>query len=410
MPGLDSLPNNSRRINEHIMKGFKAIVYWFVLGNLFLIYSCKDSPRPLLTAIDGPTEFVVGDLDQLYLFLSVDGKNISLGEGLPIEFQVAQEEGKKIPVEFTNNLTSDHIYYDNAEVGIIFTEPDSSLYDGNLKICASSEGMKGNPCITVSLSFYSPFRGLLNVQDNIRRLKKLIPAIACKCKSGTIRRLEGDKSHGGLGTFTTLLGGDKYGTYHIGDVNTDGMTSVFKFEPHFEIEIIGLPPNKPEHIPQAEYNELLKILPYLCKEGQRINGTFVRTKSSGDIEKIPYENELGEKFSYKVSKAKKDFTLDRHGYQATIGELRKEQISGNIKVHDNRIIHWLDAPGFVNVPAGQKKGREPKYADMYFHAFVHGSTGKTEDNCNCYMGVRSFVVDKKGNAGPTKIISPLVVD
>jgi hypothetical protein len=73
-------------------------------------------------------------------------------------------------------------------------------------------------------------------------------------------------------------------------------------------------------------------------------------------------------------------------------------VDGALKAHEKNIIHWLDAPGLFAKPKDKFENLLPMSQKAYFHSFVHGTTGKDEDSCDCYFGMNTGVVDADGAA------------
>ena len=273
-------------------------------------------------------------------------------------------------------------------------------------ICAHSEEIAGNPCAAVELlDRGDPLEeAIKDKQDTVDLLKKQWPTIGCRCKSASIRMDPADTNHGSLGAFTDTVGGAKYGPYHNTDNAAGTYTSVYKFEPHFEIEIINRP-DKPDGTEAAAWAEIEKIFPALCGEGQKINGTATMNKGLPGEKAVPMEVEvpLGtESFPYEDTTDPAKFTWDGHGYRVT-GDSPSPKIKGAVKAWENNIIHWLNSPGYAAKRQVRINPAVPISQKNQFHAFVHGTTGKDEDDCDCFFGLETGVVGANG-AEPSVVL------
>lgn len=99
---------------------------------------------------------------------------------------------------------------------------------------------------------------------------------------------------------------------------------------------------------------------------------------------------------------------DGHGYRTPAVSAQPEAVVGVLKTHDlPGTIHWLDAPGIVTKDLARLRGLAPMRRDFYFRTFVRGDTGRAEDSCDCYVGLRAGVTDVIGDAQASTVINPV---
>ncbi|MBO6757808.1 MAG: hypothetical protein JJ902_15850 [Roseibium sp.] len=370
-----------------------------------------EAGEPLLIGVDAPDVFETSNLGPYQLLVGIEAQDLSPLIDADIQVQVLDMDGRPIEVPISNTLTPVDILFGDSLIGIDIRH--AIPFGGSrfpVKVCAFSEKIAGNPCAVVDLfDAGSPLDEVVkDYKDLVEKIKKMFPGIGCRCKAGVIRMSAKQKNHGGLGTFTNVVGGASYGPYHRTDKAKKLITSTYKFEPHFEIEIVNRP-KKPGGLDAKTWAALETVFPYLCPEGQRLNGTHTFHAGTPREVKLHKKQKVGQntvEFPYKETEDIKKFIWDAHGYRQT-GK-GKTTVKGNVKAHDKNIVHWLDAPG-LNMK-GQKVFLKisPVHAQYYFHSFVHGSTGKKGDNCDCFFGLKTGVLDKNAEAvAPTILKKPV---
>jgi hypothetical protein len=393
---------------HYFRKSKKRFAGFLALSLLFLFPATQSGnsvekgaeDQPMLTVVDAPSTFRLNDLPDLALFVRVEAINIGpLTEGM-IDISVSDLAGAPIGVPILNRLSATDLFFgrDLVAIEIGYASPirGSSF---PVLICASSKVLPGNPCAVVQLlDDGNPLDRQIKAKEELQKLlKENFPGIGCRCKSAVIRMEPANASHGTLGTFTLLAGGVQYGEFH-GTNNSNGtFTSVYKFEPHFEIEILNRPP-KPAGFSEDGWTFLQSTFPALCDEGQNVNGTTTTRKGLPDEKSVFIERETlvaTESFPYEDTTDPKKFTQDGQGYRST-GQSLSPSVQGRIKTWDANIIHWLDAPGFASKPQAIVRKAIPISQKNQFHAFVHGTTGKDEDDCDCFFGLETGVVDLTG--------------
>ncbi len=361
-----------------------------------------ERPTPLLTGIDAPERFELNRLGNLTLYVGVESQDIDPRAPGEVVVYVTNRAGEVLDVPVLNSLTPQDLVFGHNQVAIEIGFAARSRGERfPVRICARSDTIPGNPCAVVDLFDQgSPLdEPTKNNKELIDLLKKEYPEMGCRCKSGAIRLDPGDANHGSLGAFTDIVGGKQYGEYHLTDKTKSTYTSVYKFEPHFEIEITK-PPSKPEGMDAAEWSEVEKLFPLLCPEGQEENHTITFKIGKADQEERPkkVKTATGDKeYPYAETTEPDKLTWDGHGYRET-GRSKEPPVDGALKAHEKNIIHWLDAPGLFAKPKDKFENLLPMSQKAYFHSFVHGTTGKDEDSCDCYFGMNTGVVDADGAA------------
>jgi len=369
-----------------------------------------DLRQPRLAGVIAPETFDLSNIDRLRMLVGVELVDANLLDEADILFEVFGPNGKKLEIPVVGTLTARSVLIGNKMVGLDVAY--AQKYRGEnfaIKVCAFSNVLKGNPCSVVDLiDRGSPLdEHPKTAKETAEFLQKQFPGIGCRCKSGLVRHSSTDTNHGTLGSFTDKAGGPKYGPYFKTDVKADLISSNMKFEPHFEIEILNAP-EKPKGYDAKKWSEVEKLFPSLCTEGQRINGTdnFHDPDTGKPISKPILGKFKGATipFQYKVVTDDVDaLTWDAHGYR-TPGT-GKGTVKGNVKSHEKNVVHWLDSAGFNQAPLSKIAKIAPTKSDYFFHTFVHGSTGKPTDNCDCFHGIRTAIVDGMGIAGKPQIIS-----
>ncbi|MBD1545144.1 hypothetical protein [Roseibium aggregatum] len=363
--------------------------------------------EPVLTGVDAPERFELGNPNDLTLLVGIETENLSPLLDAEIFVRVFDMWGKPIEVPVLNTLSARDILYGDKLIGIDIGH--ALQYRGerfSVKICAYSKQITGKPCSVVDLyDRGSPLDEPVKDQKILIDLvKKRFPGIGCRCKSGVIRLSAKDTSHGSLGKFTAVTGGPNYGPYHATDKVKKLINSNFKFEPHFEIEILNRP-DKPKGMDAEIWSLYEKMFPSLCTEGQRVNGTTVfnagtPAKREYDVKETVGGNTV--KKPYTETKDTSKFTWDAHGYR--VPGTGRRTVTGDVKAHEKNIVHWLDTPGLNQKDQSHFVGLGPAYANNFFHSFVHGTTGKDADNCDCFFGVQTGVVDANADAQAPKIL------
>ena len=217
--------------------------------------------------------------------------------------------------------------------------------------------------------------------------------MGCRCASGTVKIAATDHPDGSLGTF--VPGGNTMGIFDTAsNVTKDArFSSLAKFEPHFTIEI-QKDPGVPAKCTKEEWQRLSMSL---CSEGQEINYTHHEMAGGADTAK-PYKRD-GKEYPFDKRKGA-SFGQDGHGYKKP-SESGSPQVLGTLKAYDPpNIIHWLDAPGLYNASSATWKPKLPTFDENYFHTYVHGTSGKPEDNCDCYHYVKDVALAADGSVAP----------
>jgi hypothetical protein len=170
-------------------------------------------------------------------------------------------------------------------------------------------------------------------------------------------------------------------------------------------------PGVPQQCSQEVW--MLQIMGFLCREGQTINWTWDSdgappmhaNTSAAVVAGNPPPPGTDARFDPRPDSR---MVRDGHGYRMPIDTPSTDTqayFNGPIKSHDNWLIHWTDHPGGYRVPSDLFKP-VASWKDHYFHAYVHGSSGRDEDNCDCYMSVRTAVAGTSGRAGPSSAGQP----
>lgn len=364
---------------------------------------------PLLTGVNAPRSFELNRYQSLIMHVGVEAQNVDPSSDGEIVVFVTDLKGNIIEVPVFNTLRPSAFLHGKTDVAIAIGHAATWIGERRaVMVCARSETIPGTPCAVVEL--YSRGNPLdTPTKDNaelIAVLKKKFPGIGCRCKSGAIRLAPADTNHGTLGAFTDVVGGAQYGPFHKTDAAAGTLTSVYKFEPHFEIEILNAPA-KPDGLDAAAWSDVEKAFPVLCSEGQRINSTLTLARGKTDEKKIDEEAKdaagATKKYPYELTEDPDKMTWDGHGYRAP-SDSGSATIKGALKAWDRNIIHWLDAPGIAAADKKVMARAAPSSQSSNFHAFVHGTTGKDEDNCDCYFAMETGIVDANADAAASVLL------
>jgi hypothetical protein len=398
------------------------------------------SPQPgRLTAVRAPASFAVGDPANPRLHVAVSGESLDLRSTTPVLITVSAPDGLALDVRPSHVATVGELRLMSGTVALEL--PDGPLPE-LIRVCAQAAGLEGRPCALVELARAgTPIdsdggpgqedggdggdggdardggdtadvpesKAEMDVRavERIRaRLRALFPNIGCVCTRGQIRTAANEAPHDPLGQFTAAAGGNTFGESHKGTKTDATLTSTFKFEAHFEYRITG-DPQKPANMTDANWAKVKALFPYLCSEGQKTNRTFTFLEGKpGQFTRDDSRNGVSYPFSATDDGTKLDW--DGHGYVAPSNAAPGEAVRGALKAHaPEGVVHWLDAPGYHEVEPAAFEGLVPTRIDNYFHAFLHGTTGNPQDDCDCRLGIRSGVVDGEGRAQASSIVSPV---
>lgn len=382
-----------------------------ILPAVLLLWGCAQdkSPEtedtPALTSVLASDSFAVGGVDSLLLLVSVEGRNLDPQDSVPVQIEVETAEGLPLEASPINIAYTLDVLVGDAVIGLDFS---NVTFRGPVRVCAQADGVDGRPCAAVELLDTDLNSDIIELRDLVTQL---YPQTGCRCSAGEIRMDPAQSPDGSLGDFIDAIGGNVLGPHHAGNVTDDDpLTSTMKFEAHFTIEIIN-PPDQGQ-TPDDEWAVTESLLPYICEEGQRVNRT-VRFRDGGPGEIIHHDptTAVGATVPtlYPYDPSKNPGTLQRDGWgYIAPGDSASPFLVGQAKAHDNpNLVHWADAPGLNNKPPNVFRGLVPARADHFFHAYVHGSTNDPDDDCDCYFGIRSFVIDAQGNAGaPSVLVAP----
>ena len=399
-----------RTYERHSCKLFRKVLLTVpvVLGISVAAAQPVDEGVPRLVGIRAPESFELNDPRNMALFVAIEAENVDPMADGQISVTVSDRAGRPLEVPVLNTLSPLDLFFGRNEIAIQIGYAAS--FRGMhfpVRICAHGDAMEGDPCAVVELldqgdPIEKPKKGR---EEYVARLKELFPDIGCRCKSGTVRMDPADTNHGSLGSFGAALGGAAYGPFHQSDAAAGTETSVYKFEPHFEIEIIN-PPKKPDGMDEKNWSAIEKLLPALCEEGQKVNGTTTIKRGTPAEDSAPLKDKTvtpEKEYPYEDTTDETKFTWDAHGYRQP-GKSADPDITGAMKAYDTNVIHWLDAPGLTAKPTATMKRYGPMSQKNQFLSFVHGTTGKDEDNCDCFFGIESGVVDANGKAGPSVLL------
>jgi hypothetical protein len=354
--------------------------------------------------------------------VSVEGTGLDPFSNTPVDFTAHSDAGATFDMKPFNRVRVRDILFGRGVAAFELRQPDR--WPSSIRVCASAEGVTGRPCAQVALQVdptswrgegeaaqeprdqRRPDAGVEEDLEFAEEVRKTFPQIKCACTRAMIRIRSGEQPHYPLG----VMGGqpflaNHFGSQHGGDSSTSSVTSIFKFEAHFEYRIIG---QRPNHVTERQWQLLM---PYLCQEGQRMNGSVIAGKGGlfhGYYEG-PYLDSQGREMPYEETRDWNRFMWDRHGYVSP-GTSTEPAVEGFLKAHGPaNTIHWLDAPGTFR-STWSDKSILPIKQHLYFHAFLHGTTGRKEDNCDCYFGLETGVIDESGTALPASVISPPVCE
>jgi len=405
--------------NFPTMEHLKPLITKLVAATGLLVASGLPSfaKDPQLIALNAPEEFYILESGSGLLMVGLEAENLHEEMEGTIEFQVLGPEGDRLKVEQTHVMTTERALEGDLSMGFVVRDLLSIPF---VRICAQTKMAKGRPCADVDL--YRQGNPIEETPDDIAKERaaqlKLNPKLACRCTSGQIKISTSEKPDGSLGSFTKSAGGNKFGNHHAKNAATKLTTSTFKFQAHFEVAIDnGYMLNQPPPVVKSlGYNPRARHA-VMCTEGQRINGTITRRVGKPDqvvshSKLLDKKKKVKKQLPYKASTDVNEFVWDNHGYRRTGSAPPKDKaINGTLKAYEpgpaleqTATIHWLDAPGLHQVNEAYVLRNAPSHQDTYFHAFVHGSTGKAEDNCDCYFGIRSGVLNADGTPGASKIL------
>ncbi len=317
------------------------------------------------------------------------------GGGIPpggsadrLVFTVEDAAGRRLEAVSSRDLDLADLSWGQGHTGIRVLPPSDA--QGRIKICASvpAAPSMGTVCAMTDVTVVLHGDCIEEFED----LKRRNPGFGCRClKPAAIVKLRPQEDpDGSLGSFTPAAGGDALGPYDEGHLDrTDTFTSIGKFEPHFEIEIFG-DPGRPRKCSQREWEHLTAGM---CPEGQRVNATIHFAKGTADAKDIPN----GDSPLYDPRVGGRTGPDNYTSPEKSASPL----VVGKKKSHDGTLVHWLDAPGARSRSSAAHQSKKPMHVDYYFHSYVHGSTGKKEDDCDCYLTVKTVVINADGSIGPS---------
>jgi hypothetical protein len=389
--------------------GRAALCAGLVLAGGSLAAQPPEGPEPeppVLTAILVPEVFKADEVAHRVMLFGVEGKDLTPGDTTPIFLWLKDAEGEEVEAVFTHEPTVDDLVFGRGQVGLDVIA--SGLPPGRYEVCGAiaslTRAVTACSFFQVALPPLSPceLAWVLAVRDH--------PDFGCQCRSGAIRAAPADSPDSSLGQFTAAAGGNHFGEFHQGDVSAATLTSNFKFEAHFEVDIVN-DPGRPQQCSDAEWQRLTLAL---CDEGQMADYSIhlrartqreeaiagrhqTETNSVGRRRLVPYDP---------MPRHDNQMTWDGHGYRVP-GSSLSPAVSGNLKSHDApNLIHWLDAPGLTQAPGARMRAVAPAYQDTFFWSFVHAGGGGNGD-CDCTYGLRTGVVDADGSAGASSVIRPV---
>lgn len=380
----------------------------------------EKSVRPRLTALRVPAVFEATELLAHTMYFAIEGQDLSPLLTDAVTLSLLDGDGNPVEAVFTNAVTVQDLIFGRETVGLSVVE--SELAAGDYQLCADIRPF--NNAAAICASFELLYLGLTPCQEDFLQAIKDHPDFGCRCKNAKVHINPKSSPDGSLGKFSPIVGGNTFGSFKKGYVHPlfgrppkggfkpMTVTSVMKFEAHFEAEAVNAPA-KPKRCAEKEWQAL--IAGFLCAEGQDINNTIVLRAGTAQEKKYPMigpdPDKEGQKkpFPYTTkSKDPKQFTPDGHGYRIG-GDSAGTSIKGKLKAYDaTLLVHWLDAPGLANKSEIKHRPTIPEYQDSRFHVFLHGSSKQEKDNCDCYFDTRTGVIDANRNAADSKVTSPAV--
>lgn len=355
------------------------------------------SLSPALTAINVPVEVVYSPLRPQQILVEVVGEGLDPTDATVVEISLLDAlEGAPVEVVLTNTITLSDVAVSDGIVAIdVFTLP---LPEGDYEVCAEAEGLEALDCVPLGIREAQPSP----CEIAFHKLQEAHPDFGCRCDSGDIRRAATESPDGTLGTLSAAVGGNTLGAFDDGNLNKNAtVSSLFKFEPHFTVEIVN-DPGMPEECSEQEWAELAIGL---CSQGQDLNKTLTLKLGTPDEQTESTDRTTGDQIPYDP-RPEAEMRQDGWGYtqEATSGS---SAVTGKVKSHDApNIIHWLDAPGMHSGTSADWLPWLPVKKEHYFHSYVHGTTGRDEDSCDCYFSVTSVVLNADGSTGVSTITDP----
>ncbi len=349
---------------------------------------------PVLTVVNVPSVFEANAFDGRALYFSVSGRNLDPLSRDRVRLSLRDATKRPIDAVFSPEPTAADLLFRDGQVTLDVIA--SGLAGGSYEICAA---LASTPAQLVCGGF------LLLLQDEPstceRRFAEILarnPDFGCRCDAGTVRIDPAESPDGTLGRFTR--GGNTFGSVSEGSLRDRALSSAFKFAAHFRVELV----NDPGRPAECTDEQWFRLATTRCGQGQDLNGTLTGRVGTPREARFNQQDEAGNEFPYDPdAREAGDFTRDRHGYRAT-GRSRSPAVDGNLKTHDAPdLVHWLDVPGLNNRPPDRLNGLEPIRQDNLFRQFVTGSTGRAEDNCECFVGLRTGVIDANGDAQPATV-------
>lgn len=348
-----------------------------------------------IKAINVPAVFNVHPYDSPVMLFSINGAQLDPLSELKVNVRLLDARGVPVEAPFTNSLTVQDIALDDGVVGIVLTD----LPGGAYRICADIERIAD---VVACVPFRIVLLTLAACDQAVDNLINQNANFACKCVMGGIRHAAADAPDGTLGSFVRAAGGNTFGSHKNGRVG-GRLTSIFKFEPHFTVEFVN-EPAKPAACTDDEWFKAKAAK--LCDQGQNISATTIfRVGAANEI--LAPKKVGNDSFPYTVTRTAANFTKDGHGSKKPATAANGTALQGAQKSHDAPdLLHWLDAPGYFDIPAGAVFNRFlPQHTHNYFHTYVHGSTGREEDNCDCYFGVKTGVINAAGRAEDASLLT-----
>jgi hypothetical protein len=348
----------------------------------------KPDASPRLVAIHVPKSFSVSQMSSPTLFFELEGADLSPLDQRAVVLSLVDAEGRAVDAVFTHVPLLSDLMLGNTMVGL--RAFDSKVAGGAYRLCGNIAGSLTGVCADIFFQMVE----LTPCQQAFIAASLENPSFGCACRRGEIRHDPAAQPDGSLGAFTELVGGNRFGPFARTDAQNGTHTSVYKFEAHFEIEIVN-DPGVRQPCSQDEWRQL--AMTFLCSEGQFVNSTHRFLAGTPDQFEIPLRNpQTGRAVPYNPKPTHADqLTLDGHGYRVP-GESRSPSVTGTLKAHDSpNTVHWLDVPGFWQASLAKLGRLAPVEVDTFFRSFVHGSAGQPD--CDLYFGARTGI--PAGGAG-----------
>jgi hypothetical protein len=386
--------------------GTDATIAWrrcaaIILGAAWAVSAGCQAPRggaqaPVVTAVQLPAMFEADPSDRRGLYFVVRGADLDPASTERVQLALRDESGTAVRARFSHEPTVQDLFFGDGEV--VLDVIGSALTPGKYEICAA---LASNPTQLVCGAFQFLLAGRTPCERKFLEVVEQNPGFGCRCDVGLVRVEPTEKPDGALGEFVS---GNSFGSVHEGNLTAARITSAFKYEAHFAVELVN-DPGVPPECSAAEWFDLAVRL--LCTQGQDTNRTTTFRVGAPDETAFDKQDATGRSFPYDSRKRRPEsFAQDGHGYRIPGASQQEEALRGVLKAHEAGPgrVHWLDAPGIHRRAPGGLRGLVPSRQDSFFRMFVTGSTGREGDDCACFVGLRTGVVDGQGAAQPSTVL------